>query len=325
MRTEAAPEPRYDLTTIGETMLRLSVPVGARLEMAATLDARPGGAESNVAALLARLGLRTAWCGALPESPLGRLVANHLRLAGVDLDGVAWRADGRLGTYYVEFAAPPRPTQVIYDRADSCAARLAPEQVAWTHLRDTRLLHLTGITPALSASCHAIVVEAQARARQAGIPTSFDVNYRAKLWSPSEAASVLAPLMTGVDLLFCSRADALRLFEITGSDDEMVTVLGERMKAGIAVMSIGEGGAVAWDGSTVLHAPAVPATIIDRPGAGDALAAGVIYGWLDGDLAMGLRYGTLLAALALSQSGDMVVTTRAEVESLLASGGGIIR
>ncbi len=325
MHTGTFSELCFDLTTIGETMLRLSVPAGTRLEMASTLDARPGGAESNVAALLARLGQRTAWCGALPASPLGRLVANHLRLAGVDLDGIAWRAGGRLGTYYVEFAAPPRPTQVLYDRADSCAAQLSPDQVAWDHLLKTRLLHLTGITPALSTSCREIVAEAQRRARHAGIPISFDVNYRAKLWSPANAAETLTPLMTGADLLFCSRADATRLFAIAGSDEEMVMALGKRMHAGVTVMSIGADGAMAWDGRNVLHAPAVPATVIDRPGAGDALAAGVIYGWLGGDLALGLRYGTLLAALALSQYGDMVITSKAEVEELLASQSTIVR
>ncbi len=325
MSTETVSGPKFDLTTIGETMLRLSVPAGERLELADNLEARPGGAESNVATLLARLGRRTAWCGALPESPLGRLVANHLRLAGVDLEGVAWCSHGRLGTFYVEFAAPPRPTQVIYDRADSCAAQLAPGQVAWPHLLDTRLLHLTGITPALSASCREIVAEAQVRARRAGIPISFDVNYRAKLWEPAVAMAALTPLMRGADLLFCSRADATRVFGITGCDAEMVAALGERMEAAITVMSLGEGGVVAWDGRAALHAPAVRATIVDRPGAGDALAAGVIYGWLHRDLALGLRYGTLLAALALSQYGDMVVTTQAEVESLLASGGGINR
>jgi len=325
MYAKTSSDTPFDITTIGETMLRLSVPVGTRLEMASTLDARPGGAESNVAALLARLGRRTAWCGALPESPLGRLVANHLRVAGVDLGGIAWRTSGRLGTYYVEFAAPPRPTQVIYDRTDSCAAQLSCGQVAWESLLNTRLLHLTGITAALSASCLEIVAEAQRRARHAGIPISFDVNYRAKLWSPAHAADTLMPLMAGVDLLFCSRTDATRLFAVAGSDDEMVMALGRRMQAGVTVMSIGEGGAVAWDGREVLHVPAVPATLIDRPGAGDALAAGVIHGWLDGDLALGLRYGTLLAALALSQYGDMVITTQAEVEELLASRSTIVR
>ena len=146
--TDAAP--RFAITTIGETMLRLSVPVGARLETALQLDARPGGAESNVVALLARLGRRTAWCGALPDSALGRLAANALRTAGVDLEGVVWCDSERMGLYFVEFATAPRSTQVIYDRAHSCAAQMTPARVRWDHLLATQWVHLTGITPALS-------------------------------------------------------------------------------------------------------------------------------------------------------------------------------
>lgn len=319
------PMPRFEVTTLGETMLRLSVPAGDRLEMAHQLDVRPGGAESNVVALLARLGRRTAWCGALPESPLGRLAANHLRVAGVDLDGVVWNADARMGLYFVEFSTPPRPTQVIYDRAASSAAHMSPATVHWDPLLDTRLIHLTGITPALSDGCRAVVQEAMVRARAAGVAVSFDINYRARLWSPQEAARVLRPLAEGVDLLFCSRGDAQRLFEIGGAPDEAVVRLAERTQAAVTIMSVGDAGALVWDGAALRRQPAVPATIIDRPGAGDALAAGVLYGWLEGDLALGLRYGVELAALALSQHGDMVVTNLAELENLLASGGAIIR
>lgn len=318
-------QPHFDVTTIGETMLRLSVSAGERLEVVGQVDVRPGGAESNVTALLARLGLQTAWCGALPDSPLGRLAANHLRVAGVDLDGVAWRQDGRMGLYFVEFATPPRATQVIYDRADSCAARLQTQDVAWRHLLDTRLLHLTGITPALSASSLEITGEALRKARAASIPVSFDVNYRARLWSTAEAARILAPLIEGVDLLFCSKADAQRVFGLDAPPEEAMEQLARRMNAALTVMSVGADGVLAWDGATLYRQPAVPTVVLDRPGAGDALAAGVIFGWLAGDLALGLRYGVTLAALALSQHGDIVITNRAEVESVLASSGVISR
>jgi 2-dehydro-3-deoxygluconokinase len=317
--------PRFEITTIGETMLRLSVPAGLRLEMASQLDVRPGGAESNVAALLARLGRRAAWCGALPDSPLGRLAANQLRMAGVDLGGVHWGEGARMGLYFVEFATPPRPTQVIYDRAASCAAQLTPVQVNWEHLLDTQLLHLTGITPALSAECHAIVTAARAKARAAGVAVSFDVNYRAKLWSASQAAAVLEPLLTGVDVLFCSRGDAERLFALRGAPEAAAVELARRTGAALTVMSVGADGVLAWDGATLHRQPALPAVIIDRPGAGDALAAGVLHGWLAGDIAQGLRYGVTLAALALSQYGDMVVTTPAELEQLLGGSGAILR
>src|SRR5512133_4332197 len=98
------PEPRFDVTTFGEMLLRLSVPSGERLEAATHVDVHPAGAEANVVNLLARLNRRTCWIGALPKNPLGRMAANALRESGVNLDGVSWREDGRMGTYYVEFA-----------------------------------------------------------------------------------------------------------------------------------------------------------------------------------------------------------------------------
>jgi 2-dehydro-3-deoxygluconokinase len=309
--------PRFDVTTTGEAMIRLSVPSGQRLEVTDTLDMRPGGAEANLTVALARMGRRTAWAGALPASPLGRFLANHLRVAGVNLDGVVWSETGRMGTYYVEFSAPPRATQVIYDRADSCAARLTPAEVQWETLLNTRLLHLTGITPPLSAGCWAIVEEAVQRAREQTIPISFDVNYRQKLWSEQAAAEFIIPLVQGIDLFFCGRSDARRVMGVSGEPETVVQQLAEITNAQLVVMSLAEEGVIAFDGSQTYHEPAKPVTIIDRPGAGDGLAAGVIHGWLDGDLRRGLRTGVVLAALALSQHGDMIVTTPEEVASLM--------
>lgn len=315
----------FDVTTIGEIMLRLSVPTGVRIETAAQFDVLPGGAEANVMAALARLGLRTAWCGALPDSPLGRLAANHLRMAGVNLEGVHWCGEGRMGVYFVEFAPPPRATQVIYDRADSCAARMTSAQVHWEHLLNTRLIHLTGITPALSPGCLEVIKETVRRARERGTALSFDVNYRARLWSAEDAAQTLAPLLEGCDLLFCNRSDAARLFGLEGPAEETVQRLAARTHARITVMAMGSEGAVAWDGAHLYQQPALPTIIVDRLGAGDGLAAGVLYGWLSGDLGLGLRYGVALAALALSQQGDMIVTTQQEVESLLVGREAILR
>ena len=311
-------KPRFDVTTLGEVMLRLSVPAGERLETAARFHVFPAGAEANLVGALARLGRRCAWVGGLPATSLGRLAASHLRLAGVDLEGVVWCDDGRLGLYFVEMAAPPRPIQVIYDRADACAARLRPEQVPWEYLLDTRLLHLTGITPALSPGCQALVQEAVGRARTAGIPVAFDVNYRRKLWDEATAAAVLAPYLAGAALLFCAQADAGRLFGCTGTPEQVARAMAALSRAAVTVITAGDQGVVAWDGQRLWQEPARPVQVLDRLGAGDALAAGVIDGWLAGNLALGLRQGTLLAALALSQQGDMVVTTPEEVAALLA-------
>ncbi len=320
------PEPKRDVTGFGEVMLRLSVPVGRRLETTHRLDVFPGGSEGNVVYALARLGRRTGWVSALPSTALGRIIANNLRNAGVDLDGVIWSAAGRVGTYYVEFSAPPRPIQVIYDRADSCVSRLRPEQINWPAFLDTRVIHVSGITPALSPSCRAITEQAIAQARAAGVQVSFDVNYRQKLWTEAKAREVLEPLLHGIDLVLCSQIDAKRLFECKGTTEEIVRQMVERTGARHVVVSCGDQGAMAWDGQQVLWEQALPVHIVDRLGAGDALAAGVLHGWLSGSIAQGLRYGVVLAALALSQFGDMVDTTPEEVESLVARAtGGVIR
>src|SRR5687767_6354784 len=180
-------EPRFDVTSLGEMLLRLSVPSGERLENTNQLDVYPAGTEANVLSLLSRLERKTYWAGALPKNPLGQLAANALRTAGVDTNGIIWNEGGRLGTYYVEFGAPPRGIQVTYDRAYSCMAQLKPDEIDWDSLFDAKLLHLTGITPALSPSCHEIVERALKETEQRSIPVSFDVNYRQKLWNKDEA------------------------------------------------------------------------------------------------------------------------------------------
>jgi 2-dehydro-3-deoxygluconokinase len=310
------PKARFDVTTLGEMLLRLSVPSGERLEKVNRLDVHPAGAEANVATLLARLERRTCWTGALPNNPLGRRAVNSLRLAGVDTGGIIWNNNGRMGTYYVEFGELPRGIQVIYDRAHSCATQLHVNEIDWDALFNSQLLHLTGITPALSSSCREIIIEAVQRAKERSAPVSFDINYRQKLWAESEARETLLPLIQDIELLFCSKADAIRLFHCKGSTKEIAQGILELSKAHYVIVTFGEEGALLWDGKEWQHEPARPTNIVDRLGAGDALAAGVIHGWLDGDLSSGLRYGVTLAALALSQFGDMVVTNKSELFAL---------
>lgn len=309
-------EPRFDVTSLGEMLLRLSVPSGERLENANHLEVHPAGTEANVMSLLARLERKTHWAGALPKNSLGSLAANALRIAGVDTNGIFWNENGRMGTYYVEFSAPPRGIQVTYDRAYSCMSQLKSNEIDWDSLLDTRLLHLTGITPALSHSCHEIVLEASSQAKQLGVPVSFDVNYRQKLWTETHAKRILLPMIQGVELLFCSARDATHLFDCQGKIQEIAQGMLELSHAKYVVITVGEQGALLWDEMEWLHEAARPTQIIDRLGAGDALAGGVIHGWLDGDIKAGLRYGVTLAALALSQFGDMVITNKAELLAL---------
>ncbi|KAA3665248.1 MAG: sugar kinase [Chloroflexi bacterium] len=309
--------PRFDVTTIGEASLRMSVPIGMRLETARQFDVHIAGAEANVTGALSRLRWQCGWVSRLPDTPIGYRVRQSFTSAGLDLSAVNWTDDGNLASLYVEYADAPRVTQVFFNRKHSCFTRMKAEQVDWSYLLDTRLLHLTGITTALSPSCENIVAEATRLAREKNVPISFDVNYRKKLWSIERAREALLPMIQDVDLLFCSERDAQKVFGCDGALRGKISQLTEQCNAKKIVMSRGDAGLTGYDGEMFITEDAVNVKILDRIGAGDALAAGVIHGWLQGDFAKGLRYGVTMAALALSQYGDMVITSSQELEALI--------
>src|SRR5713101_2552415 len=179
----------YDLITFGEAMVRLSPPGWRRLEQARSLDVQVGGAELNTAVALARLGRRAAWVSRLTDNPLGRLIANQAREAGVGTEHVLWTADDRVGLYFLEFGAAPRASSVLYDRKGAAIAGIQPGLVDWRAVfAGARWFHVTGITPALSAGAAETTREALQAARAASVRTSIDLNYRAKLWSQADAA-----------------------------------------------------------------------------------------------------------------------------------------
>ncbi len=311
-----------DVVGIGEAMLRLSPPRGETLEAAAVFEVRAAGAEANVAVALARLGFRAGWVSRLAEGPLGRRIAAELRRHGVDLSAVVWVSQGRTGLYFLEPGVPPRAAAVHYDRAGSAASALAPDDVDWTYVRGARWIHLTGITPALGPSCAATVARAVQEARAGGVRVAFDVNYRRRLWPPDRARAVLEPLLAGADLLLCASDDAREVFALDGPPGRQADALRARTGAGAVVVTAGPDGAYLVAGDTgVVHQPAIPGEELDRIGRGDAFAAGVLWGALEGDLRAGLRYGAALAALAQTYYGDVAWSTRADVLHLLAGQG----
>jgi 2-dehydro-3-deoxygluconokinase len=311
---------RFEVTGFGEALLRLSVADGQRLETAATYAVNVAGAELNVMAALAGLGRRVAWGGGLPEGRLGERVLRHLRGFGVSTAAVVSVPGARLGTYYVELASPPRRTDVIYDRAGSAATRVRAVDVPWDVLLDADVLHLTGITPALGSEAAAVVTEAVRRAKDAGVKVSFDVNYRAKLWSADAAARTLTPLLASADLLVCGEADAATVFGLSGTVEAVLSGLALLAPDAVVVLTSGERGASALDGRTLVTAPGVPVDVRDGLGAGDALTAGVIDGWLGGSLEHGLRQGVALASMALVSDGDALLVTRPELDSVMGTG-----
>lgn len=317
---------RVDLITLGESMWRLSPSViYQRLEAASGLDIHVGGAESNTAIALARLGKRAAWWSRLPDTPLGRHVAAFLRAQGVDVSGVRW-SEGRLGTYYVEFGGAPRPTQVIYDRAHSAASQMQPDDFDWERLAGARWLHLTGITPALSTSCLETVRRAIAEARQRNVPVSFDLNYRARLWTAAQAAPVLDELAALASVVIAAERDVRLLFHLHEKVEALLPALRARWNQAAVILTHGDQGASAFDGA-LHHAPAVPVSHPMTIGAGDAFDAGLLDALLDDQpLAEALRRGNALAALKLTIPGDAALVTRAELEALLASAAsGVLR
>lgn len=296
----------YDLATFGETMIRLSTPLGQRLETAQALDIGIGGAESNVAVALARLGRRVAWSSVLPRNPFGERISSELRRHGVDDRSIQWVDHGRVGVYYLDTGTPPRPTHVLYDRAGSAVAACDPDSVDTTLPSRARLFHLTGITPALSPNAAEVAARLVESAAAASVPLSFDVNYRSLLWSPELAGETLAPFCAAATVLFCGRGDAGLLWGLEGSDEEVLRGLARRFGAATTVLTLGEEGAlVMTQDDTILRQEAIPASVVDRVGAGDAFAAGFLHGYLEGDLQEALRLGVHLAALKMTILGDL--------------------
>lgn len=306
-----------DVVTIGETMLRLSAPPGLALEQSPHLLVHVAGAESNVAIALSRLGISSGWISRLVDNPLGRRISHEIRAHGVDVSRVVWTSGGRIGIYFVELGRAPRQSRIIYDRAGSTITTISPDDVDWAYVRQARLLHLTGITPGLSESCRALVVRALEEGRHGQVLRSFDVNFRARLWSSAEAAAVLAPLLDQLDLLICTAEDARTLFAVGGSPAEAAAALQDRFGAETVVVT-GERRAAAVGRKGREEREGYPVESVDRIGAGDAFAAGFIHGFLAGNVGRGLEYGLALAALKHTFLGDIVWASEEDVQRLLA-------
>lgn len=311
---------QFDVFTLGETMVRFTPKGFTRLEEAAELELRVGGSESNVAVALARLGMKVSWASKLPNNALGHQVTRRLRSFGIDVSGVQWTDDGRMGLYFIEPGAAPRSSTVLYDRAHSSASLMTPGDFDWSIIDQAKHVHLTGITPALSASALETTQRCMAEARQRGRTISFDVNYRGRLWAVEPAREALLPLIRDVDLLICPLADASQVFGINGTPEETAQGMGKLSQAPLIALTLGAGGALLWDRQGFHRAEPFQVTAIDRVGAGDAFDAGLLWGYLRGNAAQGLAYGMAMAAIKHTMPGDEFISSLAEIETLLQSG-----
>lgn len=260
------------LLTLGESMGLISASGIGRLEAVPAFAYGIGGAESNVAIGLARLGARATWIGRLGRDATGDLVERRLRAEGVRVFAV--RDEGYTGLM-VRHQRRAGEVAVDYHRAGSAGSRLRPADLTDEAFAGAGLVHLTGITPALSATAHDTVTAAIERAKGLRIPVSFDVNYRSKLWSRQQAAPVLRALAASADLVFAGIEEAELILGRSGSAEELARALADLGPAQ-AVIKDGARGATAVIDAHPYRAPAPVVPVLDPVGAGDAFVAGYL-------------------------------------------------
>jgi 2-dehydro-3-deoxygluconokinase len=301
-----------ELLTFGESMVSLRS--AGPLSAGGSLGMHVAGAESNVAVGVARLGHRVGWAGVVGADPHGEFILRQLRSEGI---GVHHREDAARGTGVMFLEQRTADvTRAFYYRAGSAGSTLSRDDVDAAFRDGIRVLHLTGITAALSREARRAVEYAAARAAGEGLDVSLDVNYRGKLWSRDEARAVLTPLARHASILIASD-DELELVA-SGSapgpdagagpaDDAETAMAAELLDRGVreVVVKRGAAGAGVHTASGRWETPAVPVTSIDTVGAGDAFTAGYLSALLDGeDVAGRLQRGALAGAFAVSTAGD---------------------
>jgi len=293
-------------------------PVGdGELELGTTLTLRIGGAESNFAVALTRLGVGVRWISRLGVDPLGDVIAAALAREGVELDGVRRDPDAPTACFF-KWRSGGR-SRVFYYRRGSAASRLCVDDVPDDALAGIELVHLTGITTALSESACELVGDIARRAHSRGLTVLFDPNWRPALWpSPAEAAAAHAEVLPFVDWYLCGEEEGALLL---GTDSPEATIEAAHARgARNAAVRLGPRGAVVPDrGGYALVEPEREEVVVDEIGAGDGFAAGFAYGLLNGFSTVDCtRAGNLIAAATLRGTGDWETTPRlAEVEHLL--------
>jgi 2-dehydro-3-deoxygluconokinase len=336
----ATGQARTLVVTLGEIMLRLKSPGHERLLQSPVLEATFAGGEANVAVSLARFGLRARYVTALPDGPLGDSAVGELRRHGVETDHIV-RRPGRMGIFFLEAGAAQRASSVVYDRDGAAIALAERGEFAWDEIFEgASWFHVSGITPALSNNAAAITEASLRAARSAGVTTSLDLNFRAKLWRYGKTApEVMRGLMEHVDVAVGNEEDCQMSLgidapaDVTGGElaHGVYEALTERVMGafpGLSAVAItlreSRGADInGWsaclrdrDGFRVGAAYDI-LDIVDRVGSGDSFAAGLIYGRLTGMAASeALDFAIAASCLKHSIPGDFNRVSLAEVQKL---------
>lgn len=337
----------HKVVTFGEIMLRLKSPANERFFQSPDLEATFGGGEANVAVSLSLFGEKAVFVTAVPDNPLGEGAVRELRRYGVDVTAIR-RTKGRLGIYFLETGANQRPSNVVYDRDESCISKTLPGDFDWnTILNGADWFHITGILPALSRSAADSALEAVKMARAAGVKVSIDLNYRKKLWNYGvKAPEVMRELAAHADVIVANEEDVQMCLGIEASGVDVAKGqlgsanyqrLAERVKhdfpnVKVVAITLRESRSADNNGwSAVIHGDqgfqvsrSYDITdIVDRVGGGDSFSAGLIYGLLNfrDDEAKALNFASAASALKHSIGGDFNLISRAEVDNLLQGDG----
>jgi len=334
------------IVTFGEIMLRLAPPGLERFLQTPQFVATFGGGEANVAVALAQLGMPAAFVTVLPAAnPIADACVAELRRFGVDTSRVV-RGKGRLGIYYLEAGANQRPSKVVYDREGSAIALAKPGAIAWGDaFAGAGWFHITGITPAISASAADLALEAVRCAKAQGLTVSCDLNYRKNLWKWGKpAADVMRELVRSVDIAIANEEDVQMALGIEAEVDveagsldraqyEKLTarVLAELPQLRAIAITLRESHSASHNGwSACLNDRQQFLTsrryeithIVDRVGGGDSFAAGLIYGLLNLKTHQeALEFAVAASCLKHSVPGDFNRVTVEEVNALLKGGG----
>ncbi len=322
----------FDLLSLGEILLRLSAPNNERIVRGDVFEKQVGGAELNVVSGVSLLGLRSGIISKIPDSSIGIFAKNKIRFCGVSDDYLVYdkEKDARLGIYYYEKGAYPRKPSVVYDRAYTSMTKISIDEFPESMYDATKCFHISGITLALSEQARKTGVGMIKKFKEHGTLISFDVNFRANLWSGDEARKCIEEIFPYVDIFFCSEDTARLTFKKEGNVYEIMESFAKEYPLSVVASTqrtvhspkCHSFTSIVYDAKARCYYEDKPyenIDVVDRIGSGDAYIAGALYGLLceDGNCEKAVIYGNAASVAKNTIPGDLPSLNLAEIDEII--------